>query len=215
MEHEEWEGRMGERWVWRMCNIWEESTLQFGLGTMWSWGDPEDLQSLKEGLRLSQYSKSSTYEPSSWCGGGLVAKVLFNSCNPMDWSPPGSSVHGISQARILEWDAISFSRGSSQARDWTKSLVLLVIYCIAGRSFTDWAIREASYECSKMWTCWPTPVCQLLCCSTVISKVLYYKIKMFSLFFICFFVDILFVLKVLKPMTVDYYITDCVSWVPG
>ena len=119
MEHEEWEGRMGERWVWRMCNIWEESTLQFGLGTMWSWGDPEDLQSLKEGLRLSQYSKSSTYEPSSWCGGGLVAKVLFNSCNPMDWSPPGSSVHGISQARILEWDAISFSRGSSQARDWT------------------------------------------------------------------------------------------------
>ena len=37
----------------------------------------------------------------------------------MDWSPLGSSVHGISQARILEWVAISFSRESSQPRDWT------------------------------------------------------------------------------------------------
>ena len=37
----------------------------------------------------------------------------------MDCSPPGSSVHGISQARILEWVAISFSRGSSRPRDWT------------------------------------------------------------------------------------------------
>ena len=38
-------------------------------------------------------------------------------CDPMDCSPPGSSVHGISQARILEWVAISLSRGSSQPRD--------------------------------------------------------------------------------------------------
>ena len=40
-------------------------------------------------------------------------------CNPMDCRPPGSSVHGISQARILEWVAISFSRGSSWPRDRT------------------------------------------------------------------------------------------------
>jgi len=40
-------------------------------------------------------------------------------CNYMDCSPPGSSVHGIFQARILEWVAISFSRRSSQPRDWT------------------------------------------------------------------------------------------------
>ena len=38
-------------------------------------------------------------------------------CDPMDCSPPGSSVHGISQARIQEWVAISFSRGSSQPKD--------------------------------------------------------------------------------------------------
>ena len=40
-------------------------------------------------------------------------------CDPVDCSPPGSSVHGISQARILEWITTSFSRGSSQPRDWT------------------------------------------------------------------------------------------------
>ena len=46
--------------------------------------------------------------------------VMSNSCSLMDYSPPGSSVHGISQARIVEWVAISFSRGSSQPRDWAR-----------------------------------------------------------------------------------------------
>ena len=41
----------------------------------------------------------------------LVPKVVSDFCDPMDCSPPGFSVHGISQARILEWVAISFSRG--------------------------------------------------------------------------------------------------------
>ena len=49
-----------------------------------------------------------------------VAKSCLTLCDPMDHSPPGSSVHGSSQARILEWVAISFSRGSSQSRDWTQ-----------------------------------------------------------------------------------------------
>ena len=40
-------------------------------------------------------------------------------CNPMDYSPPGSSIHGIFQARILKWVAISSSRRSSQPKDWT------------------------------------------------------------------------------------------------
>ena len=43
----------------------------------------------------------------------LSCSVVSDSCNPMDCSPPGSSVHGISQARILEWVATSSSRGSS------------------------------------------------------------------------------------------------------
>ena len=45
---------------------------------------------------------------------GLVAQLGSTLCNPMDCSPPGSSVHRISQARILEWIAYPFSRGSSQ-----------------------------------------------------------------------------------------------------
>ena len=44
-------------------------------------------------------------------GGGLVTKSYLTLCEPMDFSPPGSSVHGLLQAKILEWVAISFSRG--------------------------------------------------------------------------------------------------------
>ena len=52
----------------------------------------------------------------------LVARSGPTSCNTMDYSPPGTSVHGISQARILEWVAIPFSRESSQPRDPNPSL---------------------------------------------------------------------------------------------
>ena len=49
----------------------------------------------------------------------LVAQSCLTLCDPMDCILPGSSVHGVLQARILEWVAISFSRGSFQPRDWT------------------------------------------------------------------------------------------------
>ena len=49
----------------------------------------------------------------------LVAQSCLTLCNPIDCSPPGSSVHGILQARILEWIAMPSSRGSSQPRDQT------------------------------------------------------------------------------------------------
>ena len=52
------------------------------------------------------------------------------------YSPPGSSVHGILPARILEWVAIPFSRGSSPPSNWTW------VSCIAGGFFTIWATRE-------------------------------------------------------------------------
>ena len=59
-------------------------------------------------------------------------------CNPMDCSPPGSSVHGISQARILEWVVISSSRRSSRPRDWTRVSCVSCIgrwipYCLNNR----------------------------------------------------------------------------------
>ena len=58
----------------------------------------------------------------------------------MDCSPPGSPIHGILQARIMEWVAISFSRGSSRPRDWTQ------VSCITGGCFTILATREGQSE---------------------------------------------------------------------
>ena len=62
-----------------------------------------------------------------------VAQSCPTLCNPMDCSPPGSSFHGIPQARILEQVAISYSRGSSWPRDRTPTSG---ISCSAGRFFT-------------------------------------------------------------------------------
>ena len=60
----------------------------------------------------------------------------------MDCSLPGSSGHGILQARILEWVAISYSKGSSWPRNWT---CVSCVSCIAGRFFTHWATREGPF----------------------------------------------------------------------
>ena len=65
-----------------------------------------------------------------------VAQLCPTLCDTMDGSLPGSSIHGIFQARVLEWVATSFSRGSSQPRDRTW------ISRIVGRYFTIWATRE-------------------------------------------------------------------------
>ena len=61
-----------------------------------------------------------------------VAQSCPTLCKPTDCSPPGSSVHGIHQARILEWVARPFSRGSSGARDWTQ------VSRVVDRFFTVW-----------------------------------------------------------------------------
>ena len=75
----------------------------------------------------------------------LVIQSCLTLLNPMDCSLPGSSIHGNLQARILEWVAIPFSRGSSWPRDWSW------VSCIAGRFFTIWATRETW----MYWKCIP------------------------------------------------------------
>ena len=68
---------------------------------------------------------------------GPLSKLKgFQSCLPL-CNPVDYTAHGILQARILEWVAFPFSRGSSQPRDRTQ------VSCIAGRFFTSWATREA------------------------------------------------------------------------
>ena len=67
----------------------------------------------------------------------LVAQSSPILCNSVDCSLPGSFVHGIFQARVLEWVAISFSRGFSWLRDRTQ------VSCIAGRFCTTCTTRQA------------------------------------------------------------------------
>ena len=69
-----------------------------------------------------------------------VAQLCLTLCDLTDCSLQGSSVRGILHARLLEWVAISFSRGSSGPRDQTQ------VSHIAGRLFTIWATREV-----KLW----------------------------------------------------------------
>ena len=108
-------------------------------------------------LRLK--NKNKAYSPSESCSDQIrsVAQSCPTLCNPMNCSTPGLpvhhqlpeftlcdpmdyTVHGILQARILEWVAFPFSRGSSQPRDQTQ------VSLIPGRFFTSWATREAHYS---------------------------------------------------------------------
>ena len=105
----------------------------------------------------------------------VCAQLCPTLCNPMDCSLPGSSVCGILQARILEWVAVFYSRGSSQLRDCTHS------FCVSctGRWIlcrsTTWEVpnstfvicplqsvcKEVSLEFSQLHIWLPTPLCEL------------------------------------------------------
>ena len=69
----------------------------------------------------------------SFCAVCLALQLCLSLCDSMDGNPPGSSVRGISEARTLEWVAISFSRGSCQPS-------VSCVSCIAGRFFTHRAV---------------------------------------------------------------------------
>ena len=89
--------------------------------------------------------------------------VVSDSCDPMDSSPSGSSVssvHGIFQARILAWVAISVSRGSSGPKNGTSVSFKQANSCFANGFVTDWASREAQSGC-------PSKIAYLHCELTV------------------------------------------------
>ena len=78
-----------------------------------------------------------------------VAQSCPTLCDTMDCSLAGFSLHGILQARVLEWVAISFSRGSSRPRDWTQ------VSWIPGRRFNLWATREVQwFEVKSVCSTW-------------------------------------------------------------
>ena len=121
--------------------------------------------------QLSPYGRISTFSWVSPMYTGCISESESVSCSVVlvgqscltlviPWTvaqPPGSSVHGILQARILEWVAMPFSRGSSPPRDQTQ------VSCIADRFFTIWATREAHTRCKHTikFVC-PSPVNVLL-----------------------------------------------------
>ena len=82
--------------------------------------------------------------------------------NPIDCSPSDFSVHGISQARKLEWVAISFSKGSSQPMDWT------LVSCISRWILYHWPTREAQSWCYhtvtvRFWASWTRSLVLFTC----------------------------------------------------
>ena len=96
-------------------------------------------------LRQRVQQQESKKWPLELGGSGVSCSVVSDSLRSHGlYSSPGFSVHGILQAVLLEWVAIPFSRGSSKPRDWTQ------VSHIAGRFFTFWATREASF-----WAYWP------------------------------------------------------------
>ena len=98
----------------------------------------------------------------------LVAQPCLTLWNPMDYSPPGSSVHRILQARILEWVAMPSSRGSSQSRDGTR------VSCIDRQIISCWVTREEELILiPKNWRVQNTPKSTLqgwITSITLISK---------------------------------------------
>ena len=87
----------------------QEATVRTGHGTM-------DWFKIGKGVRQGCILSPCLFNLYAECS---VSQCCPTLCNPMDCSPPGSSVHGILQARILKWVAISFSRASSRSRDRT------------------------------------------------------------------------------------------------
>jgi len=125
-------------WSTSLCNCYAQS-LRYITAKKKS-----KTQNLTEHQALCQCGKNEKKKTYLFCIRGvsvqvkvLVAQSCPTLCDPVDCSPPGSSVHGILQARILEWAAISFSRRPSRPRDRTQ------VSCITGGFFTSWACREA------------------------------------------------------------------------
>ena len=102
----------------------------WAVNTFISWTAPGSLK--VKFLREIHHPCRGAYKPCTYEVKVKVAKSCPTLGDPMDYT-----VHGILQARILEWVAISFSSGSSKPRDWTQ------VSCFAGGFFTCWAVREA------------------------------------------------------------------------
>ena len=91
-------------------------------------------------IKITYWLKITIYAFNEILSESEVTQSCLTLCDPVDCSLPGSSVHGVLQARILECVAISLSRGSFQPRDRTQ------VSHIAGKCSSLWATREAQWN---------------------------------------------------------------------
>ena len=112
-------------WVWASSKKWWR-TGKPGVCSAWVWKVLDKAEWLKNNKTINTVKVKV-----------LVTQSFSTLCDTMNCSLPDSSVHGISQAIILEWVTISVSRVSAWPRDQTQ------VCCIAGKFFTIWATREA------------------------------------------------------------------------
>ena len=145
MEDGHWKGGRGPWLRLRSrhigCEEWMVSESILKMNSM-EFSGVLDMEVKQEGKGRTQ-SLKEWHSPGHWHKLSEVAQSCPTLCDPMDCSLPSSSIHGILQARILEWVAISFSRGSSRPRDWTQ------VSRIVGRCFTVWATREVQHKLSR------------------------------------------------------------------
>ena len=138
--------------------LWLTFTLSWGPWMIWLQTTCSDLPFYLVPLSFFPF-RSLASEASLWiltqavCCFFLFLRLVTHSCpilcNLRDCSPPGSSVHGIFQARILEWVAIPFCRGSSWPTDWTS------VSSIVGRFFTVRDTRKAPLNAFIRKTAFP------------------------------------------------------------
>ena len=114
--------------------VGESSSVLAGVITFGVWCLMVAGCSCPGGYTLESRSVSASQRKTA---GSAVTQTCQTPCDPMDHSPPGSSVHRILQARTLKWVATSYCRRSSQSRDWTH------VSHITSRLLTIWATREA------------------------------------------------------------------------
>ena len=136
-----------------------QSTLLSTLEVMVIWTQKLWLSLVHFSFRFSNRQYLTLQELKAYCC-CFSHSVVSNFLWPLDCSLPGSSVHGVSQARILEWGVIFFSRWSSQTRDWA------CISCIGRQILYHWASREAQ-RC--------TTNCKNNCIYSFIHSLIYYK----------------------------------------
>ena len=152
-----------------MDTQWELNLAQTpGVGRKWRWAHKFNSDS-----RYMLVFSCNSLEMCMTQMSVLVAQFCPTLCDPVDCSPPGSSVHGILQTRILEWAAILFSRGSSRPKDQTW------VSCIAGRFLTIWVTREGTKLSPKnaivMYKVWLKLGYKILCAMIVFGYVLLFS----------------------------------------